>query len=364
MKLKELCSFLDSAIPLSYQEGYDNSGLQIGVPDSEVNSILLAIDITEDVIDEAVTNDCNAIISHHPLIFSPIKRLSGASMPERIVSKAIKNDIAIYSAHTNLDSIPGGVSYKMAEKLGLENVRVLAPLQKKLLKLIVFIPENYLDKVKDAVFEAGAGVNGNYDRCSFGTPGTGSFRPGEDSNPFVGKKGKIHFEREVRFETILHSELKEKVIAAILKTHPYEEPAYDIISLENDNTEGGLGCLGRLKEAMDKNAFLEFVANVFSARCIRYSKFAGSKISKVALCGGSGTSLLREAISSGADAFVTADIRYHTFFDAENRILLADIGHYESEKFSVEILYNLIIKKFPTFALRFSEINTNPINYL
>jgi dinuclear metal center YbgI/SA1388 family protein len=363
MKLKELCSYLDFAIPLSYQEGYDNSGLQVGMPESEVNSALLVVDITEEVVDEAVTKGCDTIISHHPLIFFPIKRLSNASVSERIVSKAIKNDIAIYSAHTNLDSIRGGVSYKMAEKLGLADIRVLSPLKRKLLKLVVFIPENYLDKVKDAVFEAGAGATGNYDKCSFGTPGTGSFRPGECSNPFVGKKGKIHFEREVRFETILYSELKEKVVAALLKTHPYEEPAYDIFSLENDNTAGGLGCTGNLKETMGKNKFLDYVANVFSAKGIRYSSFMGNKISKVALCGGSGASLLRDAISSGADAFLTADIRYHTFFDAENRILLADIGHYESEKFSVEILYNLIIKKFPTFALRFSEINTNPINY-
>ena len=364
MKLKELCSFLDSAIPLSYQEEYDNSGLQIGIPELDVNSALLTLDITEDVLDEAVTNSCDVIVSHHPLIFAPIKKISGGSMTERIVAKAIKNDISIYSAHTNLDSVQDGVSRKMAEKLGLVNVRVLAPLKKRLLKLVVFIPENYLDKVKDAVFEAGAGMTGNYDRCSFGTPGTGSFCPGEGANPFVGKKGKIHFEREVRFETILNTELKEKVVDALLKAHPYEEPAYDIYMLENCNTEAGLGCTGDLKETMDKKDFLDFIATVFSANGLRYSKYASSKISKVALCGGSGAYLLREAIASGADAFVTADIKYHAFFDAENRILLADIGHFESEKFSAEILYNLIIKKFPIFALRFSEINTNPINYL
>jgi dinuclear metal center protein, YbgI/SA1388 family len=363
MRLKELCSFLDSAIPLSYQEGYDNSGLQVGEPGNEVNSALLTLDITEDVLDEAIANSCDVIVSHHPLIFSPIKRLSGSSITERIVAKAIKNDIAIYSAHTNLDSVPGGVSCKMAEKLGLENIRVLSPLKNRLLKLVAFVPEIYLDKVKDAVFEAGAGVTGNYDRCSFSTPGTGSFRPGEYANPFVGKKGEIHFEREVRFETILYAELKEKIVDALLKVHPYEEPAYDIYTLENDNTEAGLGCTGELKKPVDKAGFMDLIKTVFSANCIRYSKYTGSKISKVALCGGSGASLLREAIASGADAFVTADIKYHAFFDAENRILMVDIGHYESEKFSVEILYNLIIKKFPTFALRFSEINTNPINY-
>jgi dinuclear metal center YbgI/SA1388 family protein len=363
MKLKELCSFLDTSIPLSYQEDYDNSGLQIGVPDMEVNSALLALDITEDVIDEAIAAGCNLIVSHHPLIFRPIKKLSGGSMNERIVAKAIKNDIAIYSAHTNLDSLPGGVSYRMAEKLGLKNVRVLVPLKNRFLKLVAFIPENYLEKVKDAVFDAGAGITGNYDRCSFSTPGTGSFRPGENANPFVGKKGKIHFEREVRFETILYTMLKEKVIEALLHAHPYEEPAYDIYLLENESTEAGLGCIGELPKQMEASEFIKHIADIFSASGLRYSRISDSKISKIALCGGSGASLLKEAIASGADAFVTADIKYHAFFDAENRILLADIGHYEGEKFSVEILYNLIIKKFPTFALRFSEINTNPINY-
>jgi dinuclear metal center YbgI/SA1388 family protein len=364
MKLKELSSFLDSAIPLSWQEEYDNSGLQVGVPGNEINAALLTLDVTEDVLNEAIASRCNLIISHHPLIFSPIKKLSEGSITERIVAKAVKNDIAVYSSHTNLDSVPGGVSSRMAEKLGLLNVRVLAPVKNLLLKLVVFVPENYLDKVKDAVFDAGAGVTGNYDRCSFGTPGTGSFRPGESANPFVGKKGKIHFEREVRFETILYAGLKEKVISALVTAHPYEEPAYDIYSLENDSTDGGFGCTGDLKETMETKAFLELAAEVFSSPGIRYSKYDGNRISKVALCGGSGAFLLREAIASGADAYLTSDIKYHNFFDAEKRILLADIGHYESEKFCVEILYNLIIKKFPTFALRFSEINTNPINYL
>jgi len=363
MKLKELCSFLDTSIPLSYQEDYDNSGLQVGVPEMEVNSALLALDITEDIIDEAIANSCNLIVSHHPLIFRSIRKLAGGSMTERIVAKAIKNDIAIYSAHTNLDSLPGGVSCRMADKLGLTNVRVLAPLKNRLLKLVVFIPENYLEKVKDAVFEAGAGVTGNYDKCSFSTPGTGTFRPGENANPFVGKKGKIHFEREVRFETILYTGLKEKVIEALLHAHPYEEPAYDIYMLENESTEAGLGCIGMLPKQMEAGEFIKHLSVVFSARGLRYSGILDGKISKVALCGGSGASLLKEAVACGADAFVTADIKYHAFFDAENRILLADIGHYEGEKFSVEILYELIIKKFPTFALRFSEINTNPINY-
>jgi dinuclear metal center YbgI/SA1388 family protein len=364
MKLKDISNFLDSAIPLSYQESYDNSGLQVGDPEAEINSALLTLDVTAEVVEEAAAKKSSLIISHHPLIFSPIKKLTGKSEVERILVRAIKEGIAVYSAHTSLDVISGGVSRRMAEKLDLHNINVLAPREQSLLKLVVFIPENYLDKVKDAIFDAGAGVIGNYDRCSFSVPGTGSFRPGEKAQPFVGKKGRVHLEREVRFETVLFAERLNKVLSAMLKAHPYEEPAYDILHLGNNNAGIGLGCYGDLKTPIETKKFLALLAKVFGAEGIRYSDFQGSMISKVALCGGAGASLLTDAIAVNADAFVTADIRYHTFFEPESRILLADIGHYESEKFSSEILYDLIIKKFPTFALRFSEINTNPINYL
>ena len=364
MKLTDLTSFLDSAIPLSFQEGYDNSGLQVGIPEREITCALLTIDVTEAVLDEAGYNGCDIIISHHPLIFNGIKRLSGSTFTEKILLKAIKQDVAIYSAHTNLDVLSNGVSRKMADKLKLKDVRVLVPLKERLLKLVTYIPEDNFEKVRDAVFGAGAGVIGNYDNCSFSTHGTGSFRAGENTVPFVGEKGKIHFEKEIRFETVLFSHLKNMVIKALLESHPYEEVAYDLYSLENENIEAGLGCIGELAETMEENEFLKTVSSVFSAKGVRYSKPTGKKIRKVALCGGSGSSLLHDAMTSGADAFITSDIKYHTFFETGNKILLADIGHYESEKFSAEILYDLIIKKFPTFAVRFSEINTNPINYL
>ncbi len=364
MKLKELVSFLDSAIPLSYQEGYDNAGLQVGFPEKNINSALITLDVTEEVIEEALHAGCDVIISHHPLIFKEIKSLSGKSETERILFKVIKHDISIYSAHTNLDVMDFGVSRKMAEKLNLSNVRVLSPLKNRLCKLVTFIPENHLDKVREAIFMAGAGVTGNYDNCSFSTPGTGSFRGGDKSQPFVGEKGKTHFEKEVRLETILFSHLKNRVINALLGAHPYEEVAYDIYPLENENIEIGLGCVGDLQEPADEKDFLRSISSTFSSKGIRYSKLQGEKITKVALCGGAGSSLLNNAIASEANAFVTADIKYHSYFEAEKRILLVDIGHYESEKFSVEILYDLIIKKFPKFALRFSGINTNPINYL
>jgi dinuclear metal center YbgI/SA1388 family protein len=364
MKLKDLTSFLDSAIPLSFQEGYDNAGLQVGSPDKEINSALLTLDVTDEVLDEAGYAGCDVIISHHPLIFTGIKQLTGKNFTERILLKAIRQDIAIYSAHTNLDVLEKGVSRKMAEKIGLKNIRVLIPLKNKLLKLVTYIPEEHLDKVREAVFSAGAGMIGDYDKCSFVTSGTGSFRAGVDTEPFIGEKGKLHFEKEIRFETVLFSHMKSRVIKALLEVHPYEEVAYDLYPLENDNINSGMGCTGEFTEPVSEKELLRMLGTIFSAKGIRYSKSTGREIKKVALCGGAGGPYISDAIASGADAFISADIRYHSFFEAGDKILLADIGHFESEKFSVEILYELIIKNFPTFAVRFSEINTNPINYL
>jgi dinuclear metal center YbgI/SA1388 family protein len=364
MKLKEFCSYLDSAVPLSIQETYDNSGLQLGMPESEISSVMISLDVTEDVIDEAILCKCDLIISHHPLIFEGIKRITSTTTPERVIHKAIKNNIAIYSSHTNLDIFWHGVSRKMAEKLNLQNVKVLSPLKNCLLKLVTYIPEKHLDSVRNAVYSAGAGVIGKYDYCGFVSDGTGSFRPGGESNPYVGERGTIHFEKEIRFETILFTHLKDKVIKALHAAHPYEEVAYDLYSLENENVELGLGCVGELNEIMVESDFLNMVSSVFGAKGVRYSKFTGKNIRKIALCGGSGASLLNKAIAAGADVYITSDVKYHNYFDAENKILLVDIGHFESEKFASEILYELIIKKFPKFAVRFSETNTNPINYL
>ena len=317
-----------------------------------------------EVIDEALSHKCDLIISHHPLIFNGIKRLTDRTFTERILYKAVKHDIAIYSSHTNLDIFSQGVSKKMAEKLNMSEIKVLSPLKKRLLKLVTYIPETHLEKVRNALFEAGAGVIGNYDQCGYIASGTGSFRGNENSRPYAGKKGTIHFEKEIRFETVLFSHLKEKIIKALLDVHPYEEVAYDLYNLENDNIDIGLGCIGNLHHAMSEDDFLKLVSSTFAAGGVRYSRPLGKPVKKVALCGGSGISLLNDAIASGADAFVTADIKYHNFFDTDNKILLVDTGHFESEKLATEILYDLIIKKFPKFAVRFSETNTNPINYL
>jgi len=364
MKLSELCSYLDTAVPLSFQEGYDNSGLQVGLPGREISSALITLDVTEKVIDEAIQKGCDIVISHHPLIFNGIKKITGVSATDRILYKVIKNDIAVYASHTNLDMMNEGVSRKMAQKLGLRNIKVLLPLKGKLMKLVTFIPEDHLEKVREAVFNSGAGFISNYDRCSFSVSGTGSFRAGESTNPYTGEKGIDHFEKEIRFETVLFSHLKEKVVNALIEAHPYEEVAYDIYSVENDNIDYGVGCTGDLPEPLSGNDFLSLVSSVFDSHGIRYSGLTDKTVRKIALCGGAGASLINDAVSSGADVYMTGDIRYHSWFEADDRILLVDCGHFESEKFSTEILYDLIVKKFPKFAVRFSETNTNPINYL
>jgi len=363
MNLKDLTSYLDSEVPLSFQEDYDNSGLQVGTPGQEISSALISLDVTEEVIDEAIALKCDLLVTHHPLIFNGIKNLTGNSYIERVIYKAVKHDIAIYSAHTNLDIFKNGVSRKMAQKIGLKGITVLSPSPDRLLKLVTYIPETHLDIVRNALFDAGAGVIGNYDQCGFTVAGTGSFRANESATPFIGEKGRLHSELEIRFETILFTHLKEKVIKALINSHPYEEVAYDLYSLENHNAEIGLGCVGNLPEPVSEENFLRIVNSAFDARGIRYSHLTGKMVNRVALCGGSGASLINSAVSCGADAFLTADIKYHDFFKTEKKLLLVDAGHFETEKFSGEILKDLIIKKFPKFAVRFSETNTNPINY-
>lgn len=364
MRTGELCSYLDTAVPLSLQESYDNSGLQVGRPEKEIEAALLTVDVTEEVVDEAISKGCGVIVSHHPVIFNGLRKLAWRTAQERIIALAIKNDISIYSAHTNLDILGNGVSRKLAEKLGLSDIRVLQPLKGNLVKLVTFVPEDHFNRIRDAVFDAGAGFIGKYDRCGFEVSGTGSFRAGEGTQPFAGTQGKMHFENEIRFETVLFSHLKVNVVKALLEAHPYEEVAYDLYPLDNDNADFGLGCYGDLPGALGERDFLELVAERLEAGGLRHSRLNGRTIRKVAVCGGSGSSLLRDAIDRRADVFVTGDIKYHAWFDADNKILLADCGHFESEKFSVEVLHDIIIKKFPTFAVRFSETNTNPINYL
>ena len=364
MKLRELTDYLEAFAPLAYQEGYDNAGLICGNHDMEISAALICLDSTEAVIDEAIEQGCNLVIAHHPIVFSGIKKLNGKNYVERVLIKAIRNNIAIYAAHTNLDNVHNGVNAKIAEKLGLVNCRVLVPQKGLLKKLVTFCPENKAGEVRSALFAAGAGTIGNYDECSFNTTGTGTFRAGEGSDPYVGEKGKQHQEKEVKIEAIYPQHIESQLVRALLKAHPYEEAAYDLISISNTHNRVGAGLVGELPAEVPEMDFLRQLKSSMRADCVRYTALKDKKVKKVAICGGSGSFLLGDAIRSQADVFVTADFKYHQFFDAENRIVIADIGHYETEQFTMELFYEVLKKKFTTFALLISKINTNPIKYL
>ncbi|MDO9154045.1 MAG: Nif3-like dinuclear metal center hexameric protein [Paludibacter sp.] len=364
MIVKTLINLIENFAPLSLQESYDNSGLLVGDPDMEVAGVLITIDITEAVIEEAIIKKCNLIISHHPLIFNGLKRLVGQNEVQRCVKMAVKNDIAIYAAHTNVDNVLHGVNGRIADKMGLKNRKVLQPKQNTLLKLITFVPKIHAFGVREALFEAGAGHIGNYDSCSFNVEGTGTFRGNDHSKPFVGELNQFHSEPEIRIEMIFPDYLKTQVINTLLKKHPYEEPAFDIIPLQNEWSKAGAGLIGELSDEEEELTFLHRIKSLFGCSVIRHSNLLGEKIKTVALCGGSGSGLLNDAIRLNADIFISADFKYHEFFDAGNRILIADVGHYESEQFTKDIFYEIITKKMPTFAVQISEIKTNPINYL
>ena len=361
--LSEFVRWLEGLIPPSFQEGYDNSGLQVGDPAAMVSSVLLTVDVTPEVIEEAIAGGFDLVLSHHPLIFRPLKRLAFGSNSEACVAAAIRNGISVYSAHTSFDNMGSGVSRIPAEKIGLEGIRVLEPLKGKLMKLVTFVPESHAGAVRDALFAAGAGSIGNYDSCSFNVSGEGTFRAGEGAEPFAGRVGELHTEPEVRIEVVIPSHLKGACISAMLAAHPYEEVAWDLIALENEYTGAGAGAAGTLPAPLAGTALLERLRTLTGLPVIRYSGAPARTITTVAVCGGAGSHLISSAARAGADAFITGDIKYHTFTEASKEMLVADIGHYESEKFSLEILYNLIQKKFPNFALRFSGIKTNPINY-
>ncbi|MCX6256622.1 MAG: Nif3-like dinuclear metal center hexameric protein [Bacteroidia bacterium] len=363
MKLSEIISVIEEFAPLSFQESYDNSGLIIGNVNDEIKGALLSIDITEEIIDEAIRKNCNLVISHHPLIFHGIKKLTGDDYTGRSVIKAVKSNIAVYAAHTNIDSVIGGVSHSMCEKLGMINCRILSAKKGELIKLVTFVPISHADEVRNAIFAAGAGNIGNYSSCSFNSEGTGSFKASELANPFTGNIDELHFEKEIRLETIIPVHLVEKVLKALIDSHPYEEVAYDVYPLTNQYDLVGLGMIGEFNEEMTETDFLAQLKNVFKTGIVRHTKLLNKKIKKVAVCGGSGVFLLKKAIQSGVDVFVTADVKYHEFFDADGRILLADIGHYESEQYIKEVIYALLVKNLPNFAVCFSELNSNPVNY-
>ncbi len=364
MILRELATYLEEIAPLNYQESYDNAGLIVGSPDKEITKALISLDCTEAVVNEAIQQNCDIIISHHPIVFKGLKKLNGSNYVERVIIKAIENKIAIYAIHTNLDSVLNGVNAKICEKIGLQNCQILAPKLGLLKKLVFFVPKANADEVKDAIYIAGAGEIGNYSECSFNVNGIGTFKGNKNSNPFVGEKNILHQEEETRVEVIYPAIAERKIIAALLATHPYEEVAHDIYSLDNSLQDIGAGMIGELEKEMDGLDFLHLLKKNMDISVIRHTEILAKKVKRIAVCGGSGSFLLSKSIQAKADVFVTADFKYHEFFDADGKILIADIGHFESEQFTQELLLQFITKKFPNFAVRLTENNTNPIKYL
>lgn len=364
MKIKEIVSALEQFAPLPLQDSFDNAGLQIGLTEAEAAGALLCLDITESVLDEAIASGCNLVVSHHPLIFRGYKSITGRDYVERCILKAIKNDLVIYSAHTNLDNVAEGVNHKIAEKIGLKHLQILSPQSNSLTKLVTFVPIEHADCVRQALSNVGCGNIGNYDSCSYQTIGEGRFRAKEGAHPFCGTIGELHHEREVRIETILPQFKEGAAIKALLEAHPYEEPAYDLYPLRNRWMQAGSGMIGELEKPEDELAFLQRIKQTFNVSCLHHNKLSGRKIRIVSLCGGAGAFLLPQVIGAGADVFLTGEVKYHDYFGHETDILIAEIGHYESEQYTVEILHSTLRHSFPDLKVQLSKINTNPIKYL
>jgi dinuclear metal center YbgI/SA1388 family protein len=363
MRIKDIVRELENYAPSAFQEAYDNSGLILGNAEWECTGIICTLDATEAVILEAKSAGCNLVVAHHPIIFSGLKKLNGKNYVERTVITAIKDDIAIFAIHTNLDNVIEGVNNTIANKLGLLNKKVLLPKPGQLSKLYTYIPELEVESLKNNLFEAGAGQIGNYSECSFQVLGKGNYKGNEYSNPSVGEPNERTQLNEVKIEFLFPSWLKNKVVSTLMQHHPYEAVAYEVISLDNDNQYVGSGLVAELPEAMEENGFLQMLQTSFNLSVIKHSPLLGKPINKVAVCGGAGSFLLKQALSVGADIFVTSDLKYHEFFDAEGRILIADIGHWESEQFTIGLLIDILQAKFPTFAVLKSVIKTNPVNY-
>lgn len=364
LTIHEVTKYLESLAPKTSQEGYDNSGLIVGDIDREISKVLICLDSLESVIDEAIETGCELVIAHHPIVFKGLKSLTGKDYVERIIIKCIQNNIALYAIHTNLDNYRFGVNFEIGKRLGLKKMRVLAPKTDVLRKLVVFVPEYDATKLANALFKAGAGNIGNYSECSYAGIGVGTFNPQENSMPYSGEIGKRKNAIEERIEVLVPSHNLNAVLKAMNENHPYEEVAYDIIKLENQNQYEGSGMIGELDKEIDELKFLKKLKKDFNCGVIRHTALRGKKIKTVAFCGGSGSFLLKNAINEQADIFITGDFKYHEFFDSDNQIVIADIGHYESEQFTINLLGAILTEKFPNFAVHLTINNTNPINYL
>ena len=363
MKINEIILYLESLAHPSLQEHYDNAGLITGDAGWECSGIICTLDATEEVVKEAVEKKCNLIVAHHPIIFGGLKKINGKNYVEKAIITAIKNDIAIYAIHTNMDNVKEGVNGKMAKILGLKNVSILSPKENTLKKLFTFVPVDHAENVRQAIFNAGGGHIGHYSECSFNAEGTGTFKAGEGTNPFVGNVGLQHQEKEMKIEVIFPSFLENVIVTAMRKAHPYEEVAFDIVSLSNSDLLIGSGLIGDWPDGIEEKQFLLKLKDVFDVPVIRHTSLLNKKIKRVALCGGAGSFLIPKALEAGADAYITADIKYHEFFDANKRMIIADIGHYESEQFTMDLLIEILGQKFPTFAVLKTAVKTNPVHY-
>lgn len=363
MLIEDVINALESIAPPILQEDYDNAGLITGSEKDVCTGCIVCLDTTEDVIQEAIDMGYNLVVAHHPIVFKGLKKITGKNYVERTIIKAIQNNIAIYAIHTNLDNVLQGVNGNIADKIGLQNCRTILPKENTLRKLSIFVPKTHEDVVLNALFSAGAGNIGKYAECSFASVGTGSFKASEGSKPFVGKHGIRHLEQEAKLEVIYPFWLQNIIISAMLQAHPYEEVAYDIFELKNPVSEFGSGIIGTLSEEIPINDFLVNLSKIFDLQCIKHTKIIKNNIKTIALCGGAGSFLIANAISTGADAYITSDIKYHEFFDADGKILLIDIGHFESEQFTIDLILEVLKQKFPNFATLKTGINTNPVKY-
>jgi dinuclear metal center YbgI/SA1388 family protein len=363
MKIQEITAFLESVAPPVLQESYDNAGLLTGSNDWDCTGIITTLDATEEVVQEAIEKKCNLIVAHHPIIFGGLRKITGKNYVEKTIIRAIKNDITIYAIHTNLDNVLHGVNAAIADKLGLINRTILQPKNETLKKLFTFVPVEHAEKVRSAIFAAGGGHISNYSECSFNIAGQGTFKPGEGTKPFAGKQGTRHTEDEIKMEMIFPAWQEQPILNAMMAAHPYEEVAYDIIALDNQNQLVGSGLLGELPESVNETSFLDLLKEKFNLSVIRHTQLLGKQVKKIALCGGAGSFLIGAAAASGADFYITADVKYHEFFDANSRLVIADIGHYESEQYTIDLLFDILSRKFPTFAVLKTGVKTNPVHY-
>jgi len=363
MTISAVIDALESLAHPSLQEHYDNAGLITGSVSWKCTGIICSLDATEEVVKEAIQKKCNLIVAHHPIVFSGLKKINGKNYVEKTIIAAIKNDIAIYAIHTNLDNVIEGVNGSIAAMMGLKNISILSAKENTLKKLVTFAPEKNAAAVRDAIFAAGGGNIGNYSECSFNTGGTGTFLPEAAARPKIGQRGIRHSEQEIKIEIIFPTYLESRLIAAMKAAHIYEEVAYDIIPLSNKYQGFGSGVIGELSIALEEKKFLARLKKVFGVPVLRHSALLHKKVSRVAVCGGAGSFLISKALAAGADAYITADMKYHEFFDANGKMLIADVGHYESEQFTINLLQEFLAQKFPTFAVLKTGVKTNPVHY-